>query len=82
VVVFRGDGKVLAVAGCKTNFTKRTETKSFLCASSYAMMSDDGKVFGSDFYVRRLRDDDELGVTNRNRRRMLLPGWTEDIEVD
>ena len=38
------------------------------------MMSDDGngKVVGSDFYVRRLHDDDELGVTNRGR--MLLPG--------
>ena len=43
-------------------------------------MSEDGKVPGCDYYVRKLRDDDELGVSNGGRR--LLPGWSADIEVD
>ena len=30
------------------------------------------------FLLRRLCDDDELGVTKRGKR-LLLPGWSEDI---
>ena len=78
MVISAGDGKVLA--GCKTQTDAETLLSEHRGQVSDILVSEDGKVPGTNFYVRKLRDDDELGVTKRGRR--LLPGWTEDIDID